>query len=230
MANEFSNLSDFAHALRGATQEKISLGIASGLATNILPRIFPKKTSFPDTQIEIRTSPTSTILDQLHQEKLNIGIATRVDPDRVPTGISTRRLTEVGLVLIAAPNHHLARSDGPVSLSDLHGEPFIMNELSVGYGRIISDMLSDHGVRPEIRAIIDNIETMKEFVRLTGGLAIVPEPSASARTEDGALVTLPLQIEQRIKIDVYFPRHQLSQKQTDFLNEMVNRLEPTPEV
>lgn len=226
IANEFRNLSDFARTLRDAGQDKIELGIVSGLPPILLPSIFPKESPVYDGQLEIRTAPTSMIFDQLREGRLQFGIAVRVDPERVPDGIISKRLTEISLVLVMPPDHRLARSSRPLPLGELEDEGLIMSELSVGYGRIVSDLLAESGVRPRVQAIVDNIETMKVVVRAGMGLAIMPDESASLEESLGLLRVRPLRVDLSIRIDVYFPRHRLSPKQSDFLRLMLDRLDP----
>jgi DNA-binding transcriptional LysR family regulator len=225
VSNEFHNLVDVARALRGAEQDKIALGLMSGLAASLLPTIFPKDLPDFDGQLEIRTAPTGTIFDQLRDGKLQFGITVRVDPERVPTGIVTRRLTETSLVLVMPPDHRLAQSGGPVDLDELQDERLIMNELSVGYGRIVSDLLADNRIRPKFCAIVDNIDTMKVAVQTGMGLAIMADESASNEEQLGLLKVRRLAIDTTIKIDVYYPRHQLSTHQGEFLKMLLARIQ-----
>ncbi len=225
VSNEFHNLVDVARALRGAEQDKIALGLMSGLAANLLPTIFPKELPDFDGQLEIRTAPTGTIFDQLRDGKLQFGITVRVDPERVPTGIVTRRLTETSLVLVMPPDHRLAQSEGSADLDELQGERLIMNELSVGYGRIISDLLADNRIRPDFCAIVDNIDTMKVAVQTGMGLAIMADESASNEEQLGLLKVRRLAIDTTIKIDIYYPRHQLSVGQGEFLKMLLTRIQ-----
>jgi DNA-binding transcriptional LysR family regulator len=56
----------------------------------------------------------------------------------------------------------------------LLAEPFIMSELTVGYGQVVFSLFTDLGIRPNLLAVADNIETMKMIVQAGGGIAIVP--------------------------------------------------------
>ena len=44
-------------------------------------------------------------------------------------------------------------------------EPFVMNELTVGYGPVVLSLFTDLGMRPNILAVADNVETMKSIVQ-----------------------------------------------------------------
>ena len=53
-----------------------------------------------------------------------------------------------------------------------------MSELTVGYGQVVLSLFTDLGIRPNILAVADNIETMKVIVQSGSGVAIVPRRCA----------------------------------------------------
>ncbi len=63
-----------------------------------------------------------------------------------------------------------------------------MNELTVGYGELVQSMFTSLGIRPDIRAISDNVETMRTMVAATIGVAIVPRIAATG--DDVAVRTI----------------------------------------
>ncbi len=89
-------------------------------------------TERPGAQLEIVTAPTSRIFDDLHEERIDAGLAIESDPDRVPAGLVFERLTSVEMVLIAHPKHALMRAHRAVDIGRLVREPIVMSELSVG--------------------------------------------------------------------------------------------------
>ena len=56
-----------------------------------------------------------------------------------------------------------------------------MSELTVGYGQAVLSLFTDLGIRPNILAVADNIETMKVIVQSGAGIAIVPRAGAGQR-------------------------------------------------
>jgi DNA-binding transcriptional LysR family regulator len=130
-------------------------------------------------RLEIATAPTRDLFDDLHEERIDIGIAVESGPERVPAGLTSERLVEAPLALIVPKHHPLAAAKRPVAVARLAGEPIIMSELSVGYGRIVAALFADRGVRPRISAVVDNVETMIAMVRAGAGLAVVPEAAVA---------------------------------------------------
>lgn len=180
VVGEMLNLSDTAARIRGTAVDQLVVGMGSGMSDMIVPgglSGFAK--IFPGVRLEIHTAPTRRIYDLLHQERLDVGIAIEVEPDRLPAGLQWERLAEVEMVLIVPLHHHLAGGSGPVDLVELVSEPIIMNELTVGYGELVQSMFTALGIRPNIRAVSDNVETMRTMVAANMGLAIVPRIAAA---------------------------------------------------
>lgn len=179
VVGEMLNLSDTAARIRGTAVDQFVVGMGSGMSDMIVPGgLSGFAEIFPGVRLEIHTAPTRQIYDLLHQERLDVGIAIEVEPDRLPAGLQWERLAEVEMVLIVPPQHQLANGAGPVDLALLLSEPIIMNELTVGYGDLVQSMFSALGIRPNIRAISDNVETMRTMVAANMGVAIIPRIAA----------------------------------------------------
>lgn len=177
----FLNLQDLAGRLKGGG-ETLGIGIGSGLASGLLPKLFTTSNLPSNLLLEIRTAPTRVIFDELNAERLDIGVSVEVSPARVSSGLTVRPLFELDMVAIVPPGMKLPMTRGHVDLARLGNTPLIMNELSVGYGQLVSSLLNDLGVKPRVCAIVDNVETIKMMVRAGLGIAIVP----GAATEDEA--------------------------------------------
>ena len=231
VAGDFLNLADVARHLREASAEKVNIGIISGLAPILVPKLFPAGRLPENVQLEIRTAPTRAIFDALHKGWLDFGFAMAVDPDLVPSGLTVRRLFEVDLVLIARPGRLPAASGGPGGPVDprrIMEEPIIMSELSVGYGVAVMDMLADLGVRPRIRAVVDNIETMKVMVQSGIGHAFVPAGAADNEVGLGLLEVVPIAPARRITIESYRPRLGLSKHKEQLYARFISGWDETP--
>ena len=178
VALEFYGLSDTARRLNGASFETFSLGMGSGMAGLVVPRGLAHFAEiFPNVQLRIVTAPTRRIYDQLHSERLDAGIAIELPPDELPSGLLATPIATSEMVLIGHPDHALLQSKTPIDLGLLIGEPLISNELTIGYGQIVTAMFADIGAHPNLRAVADNNDTLREMVATGLGLAIVPKSS-----------------------------------------------------
>lgn len=175
VAREFYGLSDTARRLNDAGFETFTLGMGSGMAGLVVPRGLAHFSElFPNVQLRIVTAPTRRIYEQLHAERLDAGIAIALPPEELPSGLVAAPIADVDMVLIGPPGHALFDTPNPVDLARLIGEPLITNELTIGYGQIVTTMFSDIGAHPNIRAIADNVDTLREMVVAGLGVGIVP--------------------------------------------------------
>ena len=218
VAGDLLSLSDTARRLRGAPSDTLTVGIGSGMAQMFMPRLFGNlKTILPGVRLEILTAPTRTIFDDLHEERLDAGIAIESDPDRVPAGLVFDRLTDAEMALIVHPKHPLARTRQPVDVGKLLAEPIVMSELTVGYGQVILSLFADLGIRPNILAVADNIETMKVIVQSGSGIAIVPRRSADNEAALGVLKVLRIAPARSVALSLFRRRQPLSRRKEGYL-------------
>ena len=74
------------------------------MAQIFMPRLFRDLAGkLPAVRLEILTAPTKNIFNDLHEERVDAGIAIESDPERVPGGIVSERLTQAEMALIAHP-------------------------------------------------------------------------------------------------------------------------------
>jgi len=159
--------------------------------------------------------------EELHQERLDLGVAVEVAPDRIPAGLLPRRISDTQMVAIVPPSRPLAGGTGAIDIRLLVGESLIVSELSLGYGQIVSEMFENLALRPRIRAVVDNIETMKVAVRAGAGVALIPAGSADSELRLGELVAKPL---LELSIVAYRSQKATSSRKEDVLREIVRRL------
>jgi DNA-binding transcriptional LysR family regulator len=215
------SLTDTARRLRGALADTLTIGMGSGMAQIFMPRLFGQlEGALAGVRLEILTAPTRNIFNELHEERIDAGIAIESDPDRVPAGLVFDRLTQAEMALITHPKHALARSRQPVDIGRLMAEPIIMSELTVGYGQVVSSLFSDLGIRPNILAIADNIETMKVIVQAGKGIAIVPRASAANEIKLGALKALPIAPARSVALSLFRRRQPMSRRKEAFVSAL----------
>ena len=202
------SLTDTARRLRGALSDTLTIGMGSGMAQIFIPRMFADlKRDLPGVRLEIMTAPTKNIFNELHEERIDAGIAIESNPDRLPAGLIFDRLVDAEMALITHPKHALARSKQPIDIGRLVAEPFIMSELTVGYGQVVFSLFTDLGIRPNILAVVDNIETMKMIVQAEGGIAIVPRACAENEVVLGLLKALAIAPARNVSFCL-FRRHE----------------------
>lgn len=210
IATDIMHLEEIGRNLRSVAVDKVNIGMISGLANVLVPRLFPDGDLPRNLQVEIRTAPTRAIFDELFKGRLDLGFAVAMDPDLIPSGLTARTLFDVDLVLISAPESAVARGGGPLDVTSIAEEPIIMSELSVGYGLAVMAMFGQLGISPRIQAVVDNIETIKVMVRSGIGHALVPAGAADQEARLGLIKILPIAPAYAITIECYRPRVGLS--------------------
>ncbi len=212
------SLSDTARRLRGWPQDTLTIGMGSGMAQIFIPRMFADlKNNLPGVRLEILTAPTKNIFNELHEERIDAGIAIESDPDRLPAGLVFDRLIDAEMTLITHPKHALARSKQPVDIGRLVAEPIIMSELTVGYGQVVLSLFTDLGIKPNILAVVDNIETIKMIVQSEGGIAIVPRACAENEVALGLLKALSITPARNVVFSLFRRREPLSRRKESAL-------------
>lgn len=225
VVGDLISLTDTARRLRGAPSDTLILGMGSGMAQIFMPRLFGDlKSILPGVRLEIVTAPTKSIFDELHEERLDAGIAIESDPDRVPAGLVIDRLTEAEMALIVHPGHPLARGRKPVDVGRLVAEPIVMSELTVGYAQVVLSLFTDLGTRPNILAVADNIETMKVIVQSGAAIAIVPRACADNEVALGALKVLPTLPKRAVTLSLFRRRQPLSRRKEGYLAALLKAL------
>jgi DNA-binding transcriptional LysR family regulator len=210
IATDMMHLEEIGRNLRSVAVDKVNIGMISGLANTLVPRLFPDGGLPRNLQVEIRTAPTRVIFEELFKGRLDLGFAVAMDPDLIPSGLTARTLFDLDLVLISAPGSAVARGKGPLDVTGIAEEPIIMSELSVGYGLAVMTMFGQLGISPRIQAVVDNIETIKVMVRSGIGHALVPAGAADQEAELGLIKVRPIAPAHAITIECYRPRVGLS--------------------
>lgn len=212
------SLTDSARRLRGAPIDTLTLAMGSGMAQIFMPRLFRDLgKALPGVRLEILTAPTRNIFSELHEEHIDAGIAIESDPERVPAGIVIDRLTQAEMALIVPPGHKLARSRKAVDIGSLVTEPIVMSELTVGYGQIVLSMFADLGIRPNILAVADNIETQKVIVQSGRAIAIVPRACAENAAKLGVIKVLPIAPARSVTFSLFRRRQPLSRRKETYI-------------
>jgi DNA-binding transcriptional LysR family regulator len=175
--------------------------MGSGLAQVFIPRLFPHLSErAPGLRLDVLTAPTKSIFRDLHEGRIDLGIAIESAPERVPAGLASERLLELDLGLVVHPAHRLARGALPVDLGTLVSEPIVMSELTVGYGEVVMSLFADLGMHPNILAVADNVETMKTIIRQGRGYAIMPAAAATEEAERGVLRVLAFEPARKVAL------------------------------
>lgn len=225
VVGDLLSLSETARRLRGAVLDTLIIAMGSGMAQIFMPRLFADlKGELPGVRLEIITAPTRNIFTELHEERIDAGLAIESDPERLPAGLVVDRLVDADMALIVPANHPLGRSEQPVDIGRLLAEPFIMSELTVGYGQMVMSLFTDIGMRPNVLAVVDNIETIKIIVQSGGGIAIVPRACVANEVALGLLKAMSIASARNVAFSLFRRRQPMSRRKESAIQKVMEML------
>jgi len=137
------------------------------------------------------------LLECLHPHK----VVEAVVNDEADLGIlsypaATRALDVIPLrsepmVLVAHPAHRLARRRS-IAADDLDGEKFVAFDHDLAIRKAIDRALKQQNVKVSVVMEFDNVETIKQAIGISAGLAILPRPTVLKEIGMRTVVALPL--------------------------------------
>jgi DNA-binding transcriptional LysR family regulator len=99
-----------------------------------------------------------------------------------------------------------------------------MSELTVGYGQVVMSLFTDLGMRPNVIAVVDNIETIKIIVQSGGGIAIVPRACVANEVALGLLKAMPIAPARNVAFSLFRRRQPMSRRKETALQKMLEML------
>ena len=188
VVNGMSALKDLARELRGKPGATVRVGVNSGLAQPMVPRIARAlAASNVKTRWELTTATTRRVLRLVHQQRLDIGVVFEGEVKPSPYKLVRTKVADSEISLLLPPGHPLARRREPVPLAEVCGQPLIVNEPRIGYGKAMSDLFAEHDLAPEIVGDCDDLESLKYLVAAGAGVALAPRIIAAVELASGKL-------------------------------------------
>ncbi len=233
VVNGLSALKDFARELRGKPGTAVRIGVNSGLAQSMVPRIV-RALSRSNVKIrpDIITATTRRIHRLVHQQRLDIGIVLEGEPKSTSDKLIWDHVAASEIALLVPPAHPLAKRRDPLELAEICRLPLIVNEPRIGYGRSVLAAFAERNLTLDIVADCDDLESLKYMVASGGGVALVPRIIAEREIARGLLFSVPINPPQPVSIqllrslDVLPPR--LERFRTQFVKEVTELWLPAP--
>lgn len=159
-----TSIKDFANSEIGSVRVASVPSVAAALLPQVLGQFRQQN---PKIRIELRDMDSVSILRELHQEQIDVGIAT------APANISA--LTRHSLLtdtfgLVCSHQHPLARSKGPLEWHDLLEETFIANELCSTLRSPVFRTIYENAV-----LTVHNTVSLLAMVKAGLGITVLPQ-------------------------------------------------------
>jgi DNA-binding transcriptional LysR family regulator len=228
VVNGIAALKDFARELRGKPGTMIRIGINSGLAQSMIPRIM-RALSRSNVKIrpDIITATTRRIHRLVHQQRLDIGVVLEGDTKSTPDKLIWDHLASAEIALLLPPGHPWAKRREPADLGELARLPLIVNEPRIGYGRSIVAKFAEHDLTPEIVADCDDLESLKYMIAAGGGVALAPRLIAEREIGRGLLFAAPINPPLSVSIQLLRSQDTLPPRLERFRSQLIKEVAET---
>jgi len=220
-----SALKDFARELRGKPGATIRIGINSGLAQTLMPRIVGVLArGNVKIRPEIVTATTRRIHRLVQQQRLDLGLVLEGEVKTATDKLIWQQIADSEIVLLVPPAHPVTKRREPLALAELCHLPLIVNEPRIGYGRSVLAIFAEHDLHPEIVADCDDLESLKYMIAAGGGVALVPRIVAEREIARGLLGAVPIKPRQAVSVQLLRREEPLPARLERFRNHFVKDL------
>ena len=173
-----------AHAAARGEAGTLSLAFVSIVDYSFLPGLLRKFTAkYPGVRVHLREATTDVQFSLLGAQQVDVGIVLGDADDTLQASAPLRyeRLRSESLVLALPSSHKLARSTGPIALSDCAKDSFIMipRHIAPRLHNAMHVSCVNAGFTPRVVQEAIQMQTIISLVSAKMGVALVPESITS---------------------------------------------------
>jgi DNA-binding transcriptional LysR family regulator len=197
MLNLREEISKGMKQLKGLERGQISLGVNESSIHVLLPALGRYQADHPGIQIRVHRVFSRDVPREVMNHHIDIGVISYIPEARELAAVEFGRDS---LALIVWPDHKLAMRR-EVNISELGEESFVAHIVESPYRQRVLQMFARHGVPCRMDIELPTIESIKMFVEMKKGVAIVPRMCVEREIANGLLFELKLKemhIERRL--------------------------------
>jgi DNA-binding transcriptional LysR family regulator len=172
--------------LRGLRRGRLSLGVNESSIHALLPIFAKFRKLHPDIKITVLRTSSREIPTLLLNYKLDLGVVSYVPRDAKLAAVP---FFKDKLTLVVHPGHRLARRRS-VDISELGKEVFIAHIVDSQHRWKVIQLFERHHVPLKREVELPTIESIKRFVEMGMGVAIVPSMCVRHEVSRGDLIAL----------------------------------------
>jgi DNA-binding transcriptional LysR family regulator len=183
--------------LNGLERGQVSIGVNESSIHALLPALDRYRKLYPGIQIRVHRVFSRDVPRELLNHQLDIGVISYLPEERELTTVEFYRDS---LALVVWPGHPLAKRR-KVDISALEGETFVAHIVESPYRQRVIQMFAKHRVTLRMDIELPTIESIKRFVEMKRGVAIVPRMCVEREIARGDLRELnmrQMKIERRV--------------------------------
>ena len=173
--------------IQGLRAGRLTIGSSSTPGEYILPWAIGKfRRQYPGVDVSLAISNTQSIVERIVNHELDLGMAGAIVNLQ---GLASFPYVEDEIVVIASPDHALAKDDG-VTLRDLEGQEVIFREEGSATRRTAEECLEKGGVTVKVNMELGSNEAVKRAVAAGLGLGIISRFAVEPDTLAGFLTVV----------------------------------------
>lgn len=172
--------------LRGLERGQVSIGVNESSIHALLPALARYRKLHPGIHIRVHRVFSREVPREVLSHHLDIGVISYIPEDAQLSAVEFYR---DALALVVWPGHRLARRR-TVHISDLGAETFIAHIVESPLRQRVVQMFARHRVPLNMHIEMPTIESIKLFVEMKMGVAIVPRMCVGPEIARGMLKEL----------------------------------------
>ena len=184
--------------LAGLRRGRLSLGVNESSIHALLPALARFRRKYPKIEIAIHRVYSRDIPREILNYRLDLGIASYRPSE---PSLSAAALLRDDLAFVVYPRHKLARHRS-VAIHELGEETFVAHIVASPYRERVIQLFARHHVTLRMGVELPTIESIKRFVEMGMGVAIVPRMCVQVEVERGQLVEVRIR-EMRLRRDLF---------------------------
>jgi len=174
--------------LNGLERGQLEIGVNESSIHALLHALDRFGKLHPGVQIRVHRVFSRDVPREILNHHLDVGVISYVPEERELTATEFFRDS---LALVVWPGHRLAKQH-EVDISELGEEIFVAHIVESPYRQRVIQMFAKHHVPLNMQLELPTIESIKRFVQMKKGLAIIPRMCAEYEIERGDLRELSL--------------------------------------
>ncbi len=202
--------------LKGMYRGRLTIGANESTSLYMLPKLLMEfRKRHPRIKIEVYRNVSERIPSEVLERNLDFGF---LSYDPMHPSLQSMEVHRDELVLVVPAKHRLAGAK-QVMVKDLGEEQFVAHNVKTPARTRIFELFAQNRTPLNICIELATLDTIKEFVLLNAGIAILPRLAVQDEIASGKLVEVPvkgMRIEKHLRI-VFRREHSLSHAAKSFL-------------
>ncbi|GAC1665662.1 MAG: selenium metabolism-associated LysR family transcriptional regulator [Candidatus Acidiferrum sp.] len=167
--------------LQGLKRGELSLGVNESSIHALLPALAKFRELHPGAQVHVHRMLSREIPHEVLNFRLDLGAVSFVPQE---SQLQATEILKDELTLVVPPKHRLAKKR-EVEVTDLGGETFIAHIVESPFRRRVIELFARNRTELNMPIEMPSIESIKRFVQMGMGVAIVPRMCVQWELEHG---------------------------------------------